>query len=84
MNRRRSIVAGHLLCLIASGACSAWGQTAEMTSKESSVTFKSGVNLVPVPVVVRDSHGHAVGNLGFGVEWIRCRRIESEEMVLLD
>ena len=41
----------------------AWGQTAEMSSKESSVTFKSSTNLVPVPVVVRDSSGHAIGNL---------------------
>jgi len=44
-------------------AGSAWSQTAEMTSKETSVTFKSGINLVPVPVVVRDASGHAIGNL---------------------
>ena len=58
---RRSLA---LSCLpvVIFAAGSAWG-TSEMTTKESSVTFKSGVNLVPVPVVVRDSGGHAVGNL---------------------
>jgi VWFA-related protein len=34
----------------------------EVTSQEASVTFTSRVNLVSVPVVVRDSQGHAVGN----------------------
>ncbi len=37
--------------------------TAEISSKESAVTFSSGVNLVPVPVVVRDARGRAIGNL---------------------
>jgi VWFA-related protein len=37
--------------------------TAEMTTKDAPITFKSGVNLVPVPVVVRDAKGHAIGNL---------------------
>ncbi len=32
-------------------------------SDESTPTFKSGVNLVLVPVVVRDKDGHAIGNL---------------------
>jgi VWFA-related protein len=37
---------------------------AEMTtSKDQSVTFQSKVNLVMVPVVVRNAHGQAVGNL---------------------
>jgi VWFA-related protein len=35
----------------------------EVTSHESAVTFSSKVNLVSVPVVVRDAEGRAVGNL---------------------
>jgi VWFA-related protein len=54
------------LFILAAGSAVAQvaGQPAEMTSKESAVTFKSNTNLVPVPVVVRDSSGHAIGNLG--------------------
>lgn len=37
--------------------------TAEVSSREAPVTFSSRVNLVLVPVVVRDSQGHAVGTL---------------------
>ncbi len=47
------------LCLCAS----LFGQSAELTTKEAPVMFKSGVNLVPVPVVVRDNKGRAVGSL---------------------
>ena len=36
---------------------------AEVSSREAAVTFSSRVNLVLVPVVVRDSQGHAVGTL---------------------
>src|SRR6476646_3813166 len=35
----------------------------EVSSREAPVTFSSRVNLVLVPVVVRDSQGHAVGTL---------------------
>ncbi|HEY4088895.1 MAG TPA: VWA domain-containing protein [Bryobacteraceae bacterium] len=42
---------------------SLFAQTPEVTTKESAVTFRSGVNLIPVPVVVRDSKGQPVDNL---------------------
>jgi VWFA-related protein len=35
----------------------------EISSQEAPVTFSERVNLVSVPVVVRDREGHAVGNL---------------------
>ncbi|MGA8028965.1 MAG: VWA domain-containing protein [Bryobacteraceae bacterium] len=35
----------------------------EMSTQDSSATFQTKVNLVLVPVVVRDRQGHAVGNL---------------------
>ena len=35
----------------------------EMTSHQAPATFTSQVNLISVPVVVRDSKGHAIGNL---------------------
>jgi len=44
-------------------ATSLWPQTPEVTTKEAAVTFKSASNLVPVPVVVRDNKGHAIGTL---------------------
>src|ERR1019366_7684511 len=37
--------------------------SAEVTTRDTPVTFKSTVNLVSVPVVVRDSQGRTVGNL---------------------
>jgi VWFA-related protein len=37
--------------------------TAEMTSKDAPISFSTAVDLVLVPVVVRDAQGHAVGNL---------------------
>src|SRR5437762_10477451 len=36
---------------------------AEMSSHDTPATFKAKVNLVLVPVVVRDSQGEAIGNL---------------------
>jgi VWFA-related protein len=47
----------------------AWSQTGapqgqpEVVSHEAPTTFTSRVNLVPVPVVIRDHDGHAVGGL---------------------
>ena len=34
-----------------------------MTTRESAVTFHSGINFIPVPVIVRDSKGQPVDNL---------------------
>ena len=57
------------------GACAAWSQTAppppqtpaksaaEMATHDEPALFKARVNLVMVPVVVRDRQGKAVGNL---------------------
>src|SRR5689334_12310976 len=37
--------------------------SAEMTTHDTPATFRTKVNLVLVPVVVRDRQGHVVGNL---------------------
>jgi VWFA-related protein len=55
---RTRLILASLIC-----ATHLWPQTAELTTKESPLTFKSTSNLVPVPVVVRDNKGHAIGNL---------------------
>lgn len=54
-----------LAALFYSPACLAPGaaQDAEVSQRESAITFSTGVNLVPVKVVVRDKDGHAVGDL---------------------
>ena len=54
--------AASLFCLAALGLCQA-PQQPEVTSTETPVIFRSGTNVVPVTVVVRDSKGHVVGNL---------------------
>src|SRR5579862_506666 len=38
-------------------------QTAEVSQHDTPFTFTTSVNLVPVPVVVRDAQGHAIGTL---------------------
>jgi VWFA-related protein len=52
-------------CLVLALVCFRAGAqtTAEMSAHEEPATFKSKVNLVLVPVVVRDGQGRAVGNL---------------------
>ncbi len=52
--------AATLLCMCGLAVCA---QTDEVTSKDTPFTFRSGVNMVAVPVVVRDARGTAVGNL---------------------
>lgn len=56
-------------CLLTTCTLSLWAQTAapksepEIVQHQAPATFSSRVNLVSVPVVVRDKDGHAVGNL---------------------
>jgi VWFA-related protein len=70
--RRRSSLTEHLnreaimrcwsyFFLIA--ALGAQTQTGEVTSRDEAPTFQSSVNLVRIPVVVRDKAGHTVGGL---------------------
>lgn len=40
----------------------AFAQTAEITTKDAPVIFKSTSNLIPVTVVVRDGQGHTAGD----------------------
>ena len=49
--------------LLLTAALAAQTQTGEVTTREETPTFQSSVNLVRVPVVVRDKQGNTVGNL---------------------
>src|SRR3984885_8145284 len=64
---RRSGIARFLLplytCALAQAQSPQSAPAAELETKDAPVQFTSHVNLVPVTVVVRDSGGHAVGNL---------------------
>ncbi len=61
---------GYAILLAFLAAQPGWSQqpdaektTAEMTMRDTPATFRSKVNLVLVPVIVRDSKGHAIGDL---------------------
>src|SRR5215475_11781560 len=59
---------GLAMALCAAGLCHAQEQTeskqvAETVTKEEPATFKTRVNLVLVPVVVRDKEGRTIGTL---------------------
>ncbi len=48
--------------LLLAAALAAQAQTGEVTTREETPTFQSSVNLVRVPVVVRDKQGHTLAN----------------------
>ncbi len=53
-----------ILAVLALPAIPAWPQSQpEIVTQDTPVTFSSRVNLVSVPVVVRDREGRAIGNL---------------------
>ena len=42
-------------------ALAAQTQTGEVTTRDETPTFQSSVNLVRIPVVIRDKQGHTIG-----------------------
>ena len=48
--------------LLLAAVLAAQTQTGEITTREETPTFQSSVNLVRVPVVVRDKQGQTVGS----------------------
>ncbi|HEY3824969.1 MAG TPA: VWA domain-containing protein, partial [Bryobacteraceae bacterium] len=52
-----------IVCLAQTGGQQATQTTAEITQHDTPLTFSTSVNLVLVPVVVRDAQGHAVGTI---------------------
>ncbi|HTC90389.1 MAG TPA: VWA domain-containing protein [Bryobacteraceae bacterium] len=52
-----------LISVVSACAVMSGQQQAEVTQRDAPFTFSTGVNLVLVPVVVRDREGHAIGTL---------------------
>ena len=63
MNRPYALFPAVLAALAGAQSPPADQAAAEVSSHDTPATFRTKVNLVLVPVVVRDAHGHAVGNL---------------------
>jgi VWFA-related protein len=62
--RLGSLLLACVLIAAGQGVTTAGDQNApEISSQDTAATFKARVNLVMVPVVVRDRAGHAIGNL---------------------
>jgi len=51
------------LCFLAASVGAQTQNDSEMSAHDAPATFKTKVNLVLVPVVVRDNQGNAVGTL---------------------